>query len=291
MLFSEYPEIGFSVLVSIILADKARMIHRHHEEAVWGTTTINQPGFIHPGLTLYGKFLESLSCCSWCPSLNQTGTMDPMACQEALSMSTRHAGAQLAKSTSNIVSSVLNKHKMKVNSWKNMKKTLNLNYQINKKTRCQLTKHMEITNTGYTLPPDCSEDTPTSHTKTHSPAVEAWVLDHPHTGCFTVFMAHALAWTLGNHIFILYIYLYIYMYIYNAPCSKTKHTYGKWRTNDLPVEKGDFHSCEVYQRVTHTARKSKSNIWSQGEHVQISQYVSQRLANGARTCYASMPCL
>ena len=50
------------------------------------------------------------------------------------------------------------------------------------------------------------------------------------------------------------------MYIYNAPCSKTKHTYGKWRTNDLPVEKGDFHSCEVYQRVTHTARKSKSNI-------------------------------
>ena len=34
------------------------------------------------------------------------------------------------------------------------------------------------------------------------------------------------------------------MYIYNAPCSKTKHTYGKWRTNDLPVEKGDFHSCD-----------------------------------------------
>jgi hypothetical protein len=34
-------------------------------------------------------------------------------------------------------------------------------------------KTHEITNTGYTLPPDCSEDTPTSHTKTHSPAVEA----------------------------------------------------------------------------------------------------------------------
>ena len=39
-----------------------------------------------------------------------------MACQEALSMSTRHAGAQFAKSTSNIVSSVLNRHKIMVNS-------------------------------------------------------------------------------------------------------------------------------------------------------------------------------
>ena len=54
--------------------------------------------------------------------------------------------------------------------------------------------------------------------------------------------------------------MYIYMYIYNAPCSKTKHTYGKWRTDDLPVEMVISIAVIVYQRVTHTARKSNSNI-------------------------------
>ena len=49
MLFSEYPEIGFSVLVSIILADKARMIH--------GTTRRlfgEPPQLINQGLFIRG---------------------------------------------------------------------------------------------------------------------------------------------------------------------------------------------------------------------------------------------